>query len=363
MTDNDSGIKENREQIDLIDKEIVELLSRRAEHARTINTLKKAGGDKGGFSPEREESVYKALQKDGKSPFPPKALTAVFSEIISACRNLVKTGRVAVLGEKSGWVHDAAVFQFGSQSSYSAMEDVRDLLECLQKNDVEVGFVPLLSSSGDFGYLVEAFLSDKLKILSEVQYVPTFSFVSRHEGDISEMTDLFVTREILSLMKSWVTSLSFPLKINICRTVDETMENLVENQPFAGLVPQRIAKIHDIRTLSDDLRPDIVSPARCLAVSPTGNQELLQGMKGSALFSLPAQPGALKAFLEPLSEMKLNLVGIQLVPFLQKPWGEIFLADFEVPADSKKLASLLQTLESRAKLFRFLGFYPFLKRN
>ena len=83
----DLAIQELRDKIDQIDNQIVELLNQRAQNAITISSHKKSNG-LSVFCPEREKSVLKRLDEINRGPLPTKFIEQIFSEIISACREV-----------------------------------------------------------------------------------------------------------------------------------------------------------------------------------------------------------------------------------------------------------------------------------
>ena len=77
-------LKNLRQEIDRIDDALVESLNRRAELARKIGALKANGA---AYRPERETEILRKVSRT-RGVLSGARLTAVFREIISACRGL-----------------------------------------------------------------------------------------------------------------------------------------------------------------------------------------------------------------------------------------------------------------------------------
>src|SRR5699024_11918143 len=85
-----------REEIDTIDKQVLELLNRRANVALKVGQVKTSFDTNDSIiKPEREASIIRHLQDTNSGPYQVSAVEAVWREVISACRGLEKVPVVA----------------------------------------------------------------------------------------------------------------------------------------------------------------------------------------------------------------------------------------------------------------------------
>ena len=354
------AISTSREKIDRLDEQIVELLGKRAEIAADICKAKVCKGVQYAYSPEREETIISNLVCKHKGKFPTKALNAIFTEVLSACRNIHIQDKVAVLGERFGWVHDAAMQHFGFSEHLTTMETQEELLEMLKEGQASLGFLALTTTSSDLRQILEAFLESRLHIISEVSYVQQFALVSRNTDDLSEINDIFVTRDTLKLLGQWVSSLPFPVTINICRSNEEVLENTVEGNPCAAILPEKISGSLELKPIKTGLEAITPIPYRCFVVAPEAYCIKGKRTKGSVLCVMNSRAEGLRKLLYSLTKRKLKLLGIEMFPFYRKAWSELFLVDFEVPEDVSESKKLLSEMELCCNLFRAIGEYPLL---
>ena len=80
-------IEELRMQIDLLDRQLVELLSERARAAQTIGHLK-AATSLPVYEPDREKIIYANVRAANKGPLPDIELTHIYERIIDVMRSL-----------------------------------------------------------------------------------------------------------------------------------------------------------------------------------------------------------------------------------------------------------------------------------
>jgi chorismate mutase/prephenate dehydratase len=105
-----------RVQIDAIDDEILHLLNRRVECALRVGAKKQKLG-RPLHDPARERLIYERLRlanEQHAGALPSVAVTSIYREIISACRNAEQATRVAFLGPSGTNTQEAAVQYFGS---------------------------------------------------------------------------------------------------------------------------------------------------------------------------------------------------------------------------------------------------------
>jgi chorismate mutase len=82
-------ISDWRQRIDVLDEEIVRLISRRAEAAQAIGELKKTS-DLPVYEPKREQAVFDHVRAVNPGPLDDAELLHVYERIIDVMRTLQK---------------------------------------------------------------------------------------------------------------------------------------------------------------------------------------------------------------------------------------------------------------------------------
>ena len=80
-------LEELRKEIDVLDQQLVELLSRRARAAQMVGRLK-AATSLPVYEPQREKVVYANVRAANKGPLPDIELTHIYERIIDVMRAL-----------------------------------------------------------------------------------------------------------------------------------------------------------------------------------------------------------------------------------------------------------------------------------
>ena len=97
-----------RDQIDQIDRQMVEMLNQRLALAAEIGKLKRSTGGQI-YVAEREDAVLRKVAALNQGPIRNDALQAIYREIMSAAIALEKPLMIAYLGPEATNSHQAAM--------------------------------------------------------------------------------------------------------------------------------------------------------------------------------------------------------------------------------------------------------------
>src|SRR5439155_21411610 len=163
------ALRERRGQIDRVDAEIVRLLNERARIAQEIGSAKSAD-DRLPLAPEREREVLERVHRLGRDgPLAERHLTAIFREIISACRALEQHLQVAYLGPEASFTHQAALERFGASTALIPMDSIPDVFAETERGRAHLGVVPVDNrSEGSVHLTLDSFAESELQVCSEI---------------------------------------------------------------------------------------------------------------------------------------------------------------------------------------------------
>ncbi|NDF59147.1 MAG: chorismate mutase, partial [Burkholderiaceae bacterium] len=114
MSNDDQRLAPLRAQIDAIDQELLELISKRAKAAQEVGHIKNESSAPI-FRPERENQVIQNVLQKNPGPLLADGLASIWREIMSACRALESKQTIAYLGP-TGTFSEQAAHQFFGQS-------------------------------------------------------------------------------------------------------------------------------------------------------------------------------------------------------------------------------------------------------
>src|SRR6059058_394519 len=156
-----------RTQIDAVDRDLLQLLNRRAALAQEVGEVKKREGSVA-FRPEREAQVIDGLKAVNAGPLMTDSVAPIWREIMSACRALETPTRVAYLGPAGTFSEEAALGFFGSSIVKVPCANFDEVLHATSAGSADFGVVPVENSSeGVVTRSLDLFLTTPLTIVGE----------------------------------------------------------------------------------------------------------------------------------------------------------------------------------------------------
>lgn len=360
-----SSLKEMRTTLNLLDQELIAILHKRAAIAHQIGAKKREAGAETIFAPVREAEIFARLRDNVSTHLSTNSLERIFIEIVSACRSIQGDTRLCILGEKHGWISAGALSRYGRAASYQTVDNIDDFVSALTAASDILGFASFApQSSVDFSMLVEALFTGKLTIVEEFFTVPEFCVAANQARRFSEVQELYVTAEMLQLLRKFFISLPFNLKINICRSMAEACENLYSTSSVAALLPAAIARSNpDLCLLKSDLRSETLGAVKFMTFSRQPNHEYLPGLKTTLICDVDQAGDSLFEILTVLKHHGLQTVEVHSMNYTGKSWHNLLLIELMVPDTRAEFAQVLKELETKCRLVRSCGFYPVFKQE
>jgi chorismate mutase/prephenate dehydratase len=349
-------ISEVRKKIDEIDKRLVELINQRAECAIEIGKIK-SKGRKSIFAPERERQVLGAVLQYNKGPLADKSMSAIFREIISACRALEKPITVAYLGPKGSYSHIASILKFGESSEFLPVNTIPDVFNAVERKEANYGVVPVENSTeGVVSHTLDMFLLSDLRICAEI-YAPISHNLLSCGTDISQIKRVYSIAQAIAQCRNWLARHLPGVEI---LEVSSTAKGaaMCEGFPTSAAVASSLAaKEYGLNVLAEGIEDNPHNKTRFLVIGyskpdPSGKD------KTSIVFSVPHKSGSLYHALKVFDAENINLTMIESRPTKQMPWEYIFFVDFQGHEHDESVQRALSKLNEIALFVRVLGSYP-----
>lgn len=353
-------LEELRKNLDSVDRGLIELLKQRVSLAREIGGVKREDGYEACFAPIREAEIFKRLSSFKLDGLSRASLESIYVEIVSACRAAQEQGRICVLGEKNGWFNDAALARFGHSADINAVDNFEDFCQELNKSPANLGFASFTPEhSPDRLALIETLMSGKLGIIEEFNFSPEFSVVTNSARDLSEVNEICVTGEMLKLMRQFFISLSFDLKIKICRSMFEACESLQSVNPVAAILPSKLVESHnDLIVIKSGIKSELVSRVKFLTLAAEPAFEFKPGLKTTLMCPTRQTGEHLYDIIATMRHRNLQITDIHNLNFSEKPWDTIVIIEMYLPENRENFDQLMKEFDSKSLLVRCCGYYP-----
>ena len=357
MNDVDKKLEAIRREIDGIDKNLLELINRRAGLAKKVAQVKDGGASAHYYRPEREAEVLRALTDSNDGPLPDEHLSRIFQEVMSACRALQKALAVAYLGPEGTFTESAAFKHFGHAIDALPVDSIGAVFRQVEAGACDYGVVPLENSTeGVVGHTVDMFMSSGLSICGEVELRIHHCLMAVADG-LENITKIYSHQQSFAQCRRW-------LDANLAGVPRETVSSNAEAarraaaEPGSGAIAGEVAADdYSLSVLAANIEDEPGNTTRFVvigqqAVGAAGRD------KTSILFSTKDQPGALYELLQLFEKRDLNMTRIESRPSRRGNWSYVFYVDLEGHVADANVAAALAELEKLAPFYKFLGSYP-----
>ncbi|SNR85742.1 prephenate dehydratase [Desulfurobacterium atlanticum] len=352
-------LEELRKEIDGIDRQIIDLLSRRAKLASEVGEVKRKKGLPF-YVPEREAEILTKLEELNKNygVLPPESIRAIFREIISACRALEEPTKVSFLGPYATFTHLAALKHFGTSSDLRPMTSITDVFEEVDKGRVDYGVVPVENSiEGIVNYTVDMFLDTELKICGEI-FVPVNLHLLSRETSLENIEKVYSHRHAIAQAKKWLAENLPDAEVIEVSSTAKAAELASKEKGVAAIASEAAALLYDLNILERNIQEISKNFTRFFVVgkkdseTPTGND------KTSIMFSTKHVAGALFHALKPFALYDVNLTKIESRPTKKRPWEYVFFVDIDGHKTEPRVKKALEEVAKDTSFMKILGSYP-----
>lgn len=352
------SLKDIRLEIDALDDQLLQLLSRRAGFAQKVAEIKQAAGEVSCFyRPEREVEVLRRAAENNPGPLSDAAITRFFREVMSECLALEQPLKVAFLGPMGTFSQQAAYKHFGQAIAAQPVASLDEIFRQVVSETSQYGVVPVENSTeGSITRTLDGFIHSDVVIAGEVQ-------VRIHHNLMALSPDQTAIREVFSHPQSlaqchrWLEQHLPGVRCTEASSNAEAALKVSRTPGTAAIAGVAAAAHYGLEILAANIEDEPDNTTRFLVigrspVGPTGHD------KTSLLLATHNHPGALASVLEPFARHGIGLSKIESRPSRRMVWDYLFFIDVEGHQEDPLLARALEELADKVTLLKVLGSYP-----
>jgi chorismate mutase/prephenate dehydratase len=354
----DDKLKPLRDQIDAIDKQILDLLNRRARVAQEVGHVK-AETNAPVFRPEREAQVLRTVAERNPGPLLADDVQTVFREIMSACRALENRVTVAYLGPAGTFSEQAVYQQFGRAVEGLPCASIDEVFRAAEAGTADFGVVPVENSTeGAVNRTLDLLLQTTLIISGEVSLPVHHSLMSK-SGSMDGVNRICAHSQALAQCQAWLNQHYPNIERQAVASNGEAARIASQDATTAAIAGEIIAgQKYNLQVVNAHIQDDPHNRTRFavigrLQTAPSGKDQT------SLVLSVPNKAGAVYNLLAPLAKHGVSMTRFESRPARMGTWEYYFYVDVEGHALDHKVAKALDELKENAAFFKLLGSYPF----
>jgi chorismate mutase/prephenate dehydratase len=349
-------IEKLRRDIDRVDDELLAALERRAELAQRIGRLK---GGAPAYRPARETEFLRRISARQSGALQKERVTAVFREVISACRGLEESIRVAYLGPEGTFSEQALRKHFGGAVEALAAASVDEALRRCESGATQFAVLPVENSTeGAVGRTLDLLLTTPLRICAEIELKVQQNLLSRGKS-VNGIRRIYSHSQSLAQCNGWLAqNLPGAERVPVASNADAARRAAAE-EGSAAIAGELAAERYGLSVLARAIEDNPNNTTRFLVLggidpAPTGRD------RTSLVMSAENKPGAVHALLTPLAQYRVSMTRIESRPARTRSslWEYLFFIDVEGHQADPQVARALEALKAKAPFLKILGSYP-----
>ena len=346
-----------RAEIDALDSTLLGLVNQRAALARRVGEAKQGAP---AYRPEREAEILRRMTAENPGPLPAERVTAVFREVISACRGMEQDIRAAYLGPQGTFSEQAVMKHFGRAVEAIPLASIDEVFRRAEAGDAEFAVVPVENSTeGAVGRTLDLLVSTPLKICAEIE-LRVHQNLMLKSGDMAGIKRVYSHAQSLAQCHAWLNqNLPNAERVQVVSNADAA-RRAAEEPGTAAIAGQMASDHFGLTILARSIEDDPNNTTRFLVLGkigtlPTGRD------RTSLVMTADNKPGAVHALLSPLAANRVSMSRIESRPSRAAKsalWEYLFFIDIEGHRDDERIANALAELAEQAPFLKVLGSYP-----
>ena len=375
-------LKELRNNIDEIDKELVDLFIKRMNVSAAVAEYKRESGMPV-LDPSRERALLERVSELSGEAFERYSRTLystildisrsyqhkklgyaskTYTEIESALENtphiFPERASVACQGVEGAYSQLAAekLFALPSIMFFSSFEAV---FSAIESGMCRYGVLPIENSTaGSVKQVYDLMISKKFKIVRSVRIKVDHNLLAKKGASLSEIKEIYSHPQAIAQCSDFLSKLGPDVKITQVENTATAARMVAESdrRDVASLSSRASAAQYSLDVIAGAVQNSGNNHTRFICIS--NSLEIYPGAdKTSLMLVTPHRPGALYKMLSRFNALGINLVKLESRPLPDRDFEFMFYFDLESSVYSSKLAELLSELEVECDEFTYLGTY------
>jgi chorismate mutase/prephenate dehydratase len=343
-----------RARIDAIDDALLKLVAERAGIAQQVGRAK--NGEKI-YRPEREAQIIRRLRENNPGPLSGDTVERLIREIMSACRALEETTRIAYLGPAGTFSQQAVNKHFGHEVEALAETDIDACFQSVETGRAEFAVVPVENSTeGVIGRTLDLIVASPLKICGEV-VLPIHQTLMRKSASLDGIARVYGHAQSLAQCQQWLSRhLPDAERVSVVSNSEGARRAALESDA-ATLGSETAAGLYGLAVVESRIEDEASNTTRFLVLGPTDAAPSGHD-KTSLVMGARNQPGAVVRLLQPLADAGISMSKLESRPVRSGNWEYLFFVVCQGHRQDPKLAAALAEIEARSAFLKILGSYP-----
>ena len=384
-------LSECRNEIDKIDKELVELFEKRMNVA--INVAKyKIENNIPIFNGVREAEVIEKnvnrLNNKEYSKLTEKFFTHLMelsrslqadiiegsekeSNIIASIEENISTNenkrelkniKIGYQGVKGSFSEEAMIKYFGENHTTTDYEEFEDVFVALKNNEIDYGILPIENScTGAIVTVYDLLVKYGLYIVGEECIKIDQNLIGVKESKLEDIKEIYSHPQGFEQSREFLNKQNNLKLIPFHNTAISAKYISELNDKSKGAISSlRAAKIYGLDVIQKEINDKDNNHTKFIIVGRK-LESSKECNKITVVFSLDDKAGTLYNLLRHFAENNINMIKIESRPSKDEPWQYLLYVDFEGNIENEDVKKAIKLIEEKSEYFKLLGCYEGIK--
>lgn len=373
-------LRKIRDQLDVIDGEIVRLFEERMRLVGEVAEFKIATG-KQVFDKEREQAKIASVRSLAHGAFNQQAAEEVFTQLMTISRRYqyrlleehgqkmelgfkqvdclpLKNARVVYQGVEGAYSHEAALTYFGEGADVRHVKTWEDAMEEVESGRADYGVIPIENSSaGAVSDNYDLLLRHDNVIVAEICIPVNHMLLGLPGASLEDIQMVYSHPQALMQSSQYLNARPQWQQFSVVNTAVAAKKVLEDQERSqAAVASQAAGKLYGLVPLAQGINHNKNNTTRflILAKDPIYCRD---ASKISLCFELPHKSGTLYNMLGNLIYNGVNMRMIESRPIPGKKWEYRFFVDIEGNLSEPSIQNALKCVAEEAANMKILGNY------
>ncbi len=371
---------EIRDQLDVIDREIVRLFEERMRLVGEVAEFKIRTG-KQVFDKEREKAKIASVRELAHGEFNRQASEELFTQLMTISRRFqyrlleqhgqeaelgfkqidrlpVEGARVVYQGVEGAYSHEAAMAYFGDDADCYHVKTWEDAMEEVERGNADYAVIPIENSSaGAVSANYDLLTCHHNVIVAEICIPVNHMLLGLPGTDISQIRSVYSHPQALMQCSQYLNARPQWRQISVENTA-VAAKKIIEDQDRsqAAVASQAAGKLYGLEALAEGVNHNKENTTRFIILAKDRIYQK-DAQKLTVCFELPHKSGTLYNMLGNLIYNGVNMRMIESRPILGRNWEYRFFVDIEGNLSEPSIRNALKGVSEEAANMRILGNY------
>lgn len=375
-----ADLVEIRQEIDRVDREIVELFEGRMKLCREVAEYKIENG-KQVLDTAREKEKIKKIEGLVKEEFNRHAAGDLFKQIMAMSRKLqyqilanhgmindvsfepvdtIKTDgiRIVYQGVEGAYAHEAVIQYFGENADCYHVESWRDAMEEVKSGRADYAVMPIENSTaGSITQVHDLLIEYDNYIVAETDVKVEHALLGLPDADINDINTVYSHPQALMQCSRYLEEHRNWQQISCPNTAVSAKKIFDEgDKTHAAIAGRQAAKLYGLKVLKEKINSADLNTTRFVIV---GRERIYtnEADKVSICVEINHESGSLYNVLSHFIYNKINMTKIESRPIADRKWEYRFIIDIEGKLGNAAVKNALRGISEEVNKFAILGNY------